>query len=754
MAYTEEQKKAYEEKKRIREDYYQKVKDHQNHLKDRYTIDQLQSMGGNTSNAFNCFNPEHPGGRDNGKHAKYIKAKNWVHCVKCGESFDLFRMIGFEIGSNDFKEQYAAACRKFNDGPPEPPEGLINEEWPRKTSQEASKPEERGNIPETPPNALKRILEPQAGNSEEEARKQAEKEAKDLERARKIAAAVLAEARKQMKAYPEEAIAYLEGRGFTKEIIEAEGIGFLKDYPPDPELNNRVIFPTKNGGYIGRSILSKSEDEALDRKKYKKAWKLGAELYNVDLLQEAGTGPIFVTEGEIDAMTISLICGYPAIGLSGTPGMYKLIEAGKKAKQSITQEAGKALIILPDNDEDETGQKAAADLLKLLREEGIPALIIESLTERAEGEKKADVNSNYAKDPEGFRDRLAEAYEKGYSFAMDPEAILKEERAAKLKEYDKGTHTNIAEDFRAWAIERASKPCIPTGFKLLDGLLNGGLREELYILGGIPSSGKTTFALQLADQIAEAGEDVLFFALEQGKYELTSKSISRLTWEEATPQERAENLPRTNIGVIEALGFKGETDAERKIQGLVNRSMNRYKSFSGRVRIIEAGSELTPSKMAEAVQLHEDMTGNKPVVILDYLQLLGIDNKKIIDPKPRIDQAVSDLARLCREKLIPVIVISSLNRDGYEKGGMANLKESGNLEYSAQVVLLLGFRRSKDSKQDLDDWIDEESLRSPREVYVKVSKHKNAEKGKPVSFDYYAAYNRFKEIGIMERKKK
>ncbi len=716
---------------------------HKQHLKDFYTLDQLRSMGGDPFKGFSCFNPGH-GGEDKSKGMKFYEGNQWAYCFKCEAGFDLFGMIGIEIRSDDFMKQYEAACEKFNDYPSGYSPG---EEGPRKIAQEARKPEERGNIPEAAQNAVKRILEPQAGNPEEEARKRAAEEAKKAqnERERTISRqrgrAVIEEARKQIKNYPE-AFEYIQKRGFSRKMAEAIGIGFLKDYPPNHKLDNRIIFPGREGYYIARTINDND-----GREKYLKPYKLENEVYNLHLLEEAGTGPIFITEGEIDAMTIEHLCGFPSIGLAGTSNAKKVIEAGKKAKAAITGEAGKALIIIPDNDKNGKGQATAADLLKRLREEGIPALTVDIT-----GECK-DSNEAYVKDPEGFRNKLAEAYEKGYAFAMDPEAILKEEQAANLREYDKGTHTAIAEDFRAWAIERAAKPCIPTGFPLLDGQLNGGLREELYILGGIPSAGKTTFALQLADQMAEAGEDVLFFSLEQGKYELTSKSISRLTWEEATEQERKENLPRSNIAVIESLGYKGETEAEKKILGLVNRAMNRYKGFVGRIRIIEASGKLKPSDIGRDIKLHEEMTGNKPVVIVDYLQLISAENDKVIDTKPKVDQIVSDLARLCREYLTPVIAISSLNRDGYEKAGMANLKESGNLEYSAQVVILLGFRNPKGTTKDLDEWIDEESERNPRQVFLKIAKYKNGEKGKKIAFDYYTVHNRFKELEIMTKKK-
>ena len=50
----------------------------------------------------------------------------------------------------------------------------------------------------------------------------------------------------------------------------------------------------------------------------------------------------------------------------------------------------------------------------------------------------------------------------------------------------------------------------------------------MYVLGAISSLGKTTFCGQLADQLAGAGEHVLYFTLEQTTLELVSKALSRM----------------------------------------------------------------------------------------------------------------------------------------------------------------------------------------------------------------------------------
>ena len=67
---------------------------------------------------------------------------------------------------------------------------------------------------------------------------------------------------------------------------------------------------------------------------------------------------------------------------------------------------------------------------------------------------------------------------------------------------------------------------IKSGYQNLDAVTN--LYPGLYVVGAISSLGKTTFVHQMADQVAESGNPVLFFSLEQSTLELASKSLSRI----------------------------------------------------------------------------------------------------------------------------------------------------------------------------------------------------------------------------------
>ena len=86
--------------------------------------------------------------------------------------------------------------------------------------------------------------------------------------------------------------------------------------------------------------------------------------------------------------------------------------------------------------------------------------------------------------------------------------------------------TDTLQDYLSYIQDDTQVKKIRTGFDKLDNLLNGGLPNGLITLGAIPSLGKTTFALQVADNMASMeNTKVLFFSLEMSKFDLISKSL-------------------------------------------------------------------------------------------------------------------------------------------------------------------------------------------------------------------------------------
>ncbi|MEE6678658.1 DnaB-like helicase C-terminal domain-containing protein [Limosilactobacillus fermentum] len=224
---------------------------------------------------------------------------------------------------------------------------------------------------------------------------------------------------------------------------------------------------------------------------------------------------------------------------------------------------------------------------------------------------------------------------------------------------------------------------ISTGFKNLDKVLDGGLYEGLYGIGAISSLGKTTFALQIADYIAQYDKKpVLYFALEMGTYELMTKSISRITFENAQGEETLAQ------GTRSLLKGKWKQRYNKAQYANVMQSFKEYGDFYSNV-IIHDGSEARPTiyDISKTVNSYVGRTGKKPVVIIDYLQILKPTNDKGTD-KANVTTSVNEMKKIATRYHIPVIVISSFNRLNYNSPvSMEAFKESGDIEYSTDVLI-------------------------------------------------------------------
>ena len=247
---------------------------------------------------------------------------------------------------------------------------------------------------------------------------------------------------------------------------------------------------------------------------------------------------------------------------------------------------------------------------------------------------------------------------------------------------------------------------IRTGFAELDRLTDGGLFPGLYVLGGLPGAGKTTFALQLADQISAAGHDVLFFSLEMSWHEIISKSLARLC-----AQKHGTRDALTALSIRRGRGA-----------GLAREALAEYsRTAAGRLAIIESEAT-TAAGICDRVRAELAAGKAAPVVVVDYLQLLAQGGNKQT-AKEATDKAIRELKLLSRREQITVIAISSLNRDNYSKSlALDALKESGAVEYSADVVAGLQFRimNGKPNAQQ----IETAKTQCPREIELRVIKNR------------------------------
>jgi len=234
-----------------------------------------------------------------------------------------------------------------------------------------------------------------------------------------------------------------------------------------------------------------------------------------------------------------------------------------------------------------------------------------------------------------------------------------------------------------------------TGFPKLDKALGGGFHaDELIFLGAVSSLGKTNFALQIATNIAENGKDVLIFSLEMSKNALNARTISRYTHIQTVGTDKEKYRLKTRDILNGEVGDLMQGQPLDTQSQVFREAFNAAGRIADRVRIFIGESDVDVDTIKKAVASHIKTTGNKPFVIVDYLQILqASENAKTSEKRLLTDYDVTQLKVIARDFGIPVLAISAFNRASYlEPVSTSSFRESSGIEYSSDVLLALQFQ--------------------------------------------------------------
>lgn len=624
--------------------------------------DFLHGQGLPLDRHFCCLNPAHD---DTHPSMKYDPRRQAVHCFSCGADFDLFELLRIEYGVQSFSEQKELAQSLYVLG--------IRNGQKAKGSSRKKEPGKKS-IP--------------IGQQDIHA---------DPKVAQYLAAC----------AVRAEETEYFAKRGLSKKTVKAFGLGFDPNYSKGTGGSrwHAAIIPTAGGSYTARNVSPEADASQRIRKTGESAF-LGSESLH-------GNDPVFVVEGEFDALSLYEV-GAKAVSLGSCANVPRFLQA-------LQSKAPSCPALLLALDDDEAGHKAQAQLLTGLQERGIKAFEVDIL------QSAADPNEALCQDREAFTSAVREA--------LQTEARAKEEAK---KAYLSNSSAAHLQKFLGQIAASVDTPALSTGFAGLNAQLDGGLYEGLYIVGAISSLGKTTLMLQIADQIASGGCDVLLFSLEMARSELMAKSISRHTLMHCLGSGRTSALAKSARGITTGQRYLEYTDEE---QHVIATATQHYGSYAQHIFIHEGIGDIGAAQIRETIRVHIEITGKAPVVLIDYLQIMAPYSERATD-KQNTDRAVLELKRISRDYKIPVLGISSFNRANYaSKVTMEAFKESGAIEYSSDVLLGLQLRGAGEDHFD----VNAAKRENPRQVELVVLKNRNGKSGGSVHFKYYPVFNCFVE---------
>lgn len=264
-----------------------------------------------------------------------------------------------------------------------------------------------------------------------------------------------------------------------------------------------------------------------------------------------------------------------------------------------------------------------------------------------------------------------------------------------------------------------------TGFHEFDELTGGLQKSELIIIAGRPSMGKTTLAINIAENVCLSNQGtVLVFSMEMPASSLVFRMLSSLG---------RINQKRLRMGNLTDDDWTQVSHAM---------ALMADKPF-----VIDDSSSLTPFEVRTAARRIAKKHGSLDLIVIDYLQLMripGYDGNR----NTEISEISRSLKALAGELNVPIIVLSQLNR-GLEnrvdkRPVMSDLRESGAIEQDADLILFI-YR---------DEVYNKDNFQNKGNAEIILSKHRNGEIG-TFNLMFAGQFSRFdnlpKELSMIGR---
>jgi replicative DNA helicase len=285
----------------------------------------------------------------------------------------------------------------------------------------------------------------------------------------------------------------------------------------------------------------------------------------------------------------------------------------------------------------------------------------------------------------------------------------------------------------------------------------------LYLIGGTTGSGKTTFCNQMAEHLARnENKYVLYFALEQTRFEHVNKIIARNM---VIDKDGRGRFSSGDLQLNRAGDNMDYLETRRKVA----------EDLAGRLYIFDDVFNLDIENILQRItDFMKEHPGEKPVVFLDYLQILTPSitaEGRRLDGMEQIDHAAESIKQFQTKNQLAFVVISSFNRASYyEPAALESFKGSGGLEYTADLVAGIDFYFFHDQSfmNTLDDpritllvkkrlikdkFAKEFKKRpnTPRDMVVHTLKNRRFTPYQEYRFFYFSAYDLFVDRGKVNK---
>ncbi len=252
--------------------------------------------------------------------------------------------------------------------------------------------------------------------------------------------------------------------------------------------------------------------------------------------------------------------------------------------------------------------------------------------------------------------------------------------------------------------DKSSYHGIKTQFKGIDNLLNGLHGSDLVVIAARPATGKTSFAMNIVENVALQGYSCAVFSLEMGKEQLAQRMLCSVA----------------NVSMEHAL--KGQLKKDE----WVNIARAKEK-LSGAKIYIDDSAAVTPQELLSKCRRLSKKHG-LDLVMVDYIQLMASGSRRKDDNRQQeITEISRNLKILAKEINVPVLALSQLSRAVEARKGrpqLSDLRESGAIEQDADIVMFIHRPDKNATEKELEENKVQKNI-----AEILVEKHRNGPTG-------------------------
>jgi len=291
----------------------------------------------------------------------------------------------------------------------------------------------------------------------------------------------------------------------------------------------------------------------------------------------------------------------------------------------------------------------------------------------------------------------------------DPTAAIDQlEQGLRVLRRERGSKLLHPATYGGWLDHMSTAPpALRTGYATLDAVARIP-QAAITLVAGRPRHGKTTVMMNLLLSMAElhAGKRFLFFTYEEPSAHILTKLLNSTLGVDLTDRYREYEEASTNYSYLGAYLRSGRTDVAE-----VERAKEKLRDLmeSGRIQVIDGSYTVEDLRaILEAIP-----AGEVGAVFLDYIQRMSTA-KQTQDKRTEIAHISDQLLQIAKGTGLPLILGAQLNRAGVsstdKRPTLENLKEAGNLEEDANLVLSVYNESAEGKAEDGGEWGREVTL--------------------------------------------